>query len=80
MKSVYIWIVVFFRVIAVCFALFGFFSTVVSGVVLRSSAGSGLSLPMMFMRLLLVYLLSAVVLWFLSRPIAGVIIRDLDRE
>ena len=79
MRSAYICIVIFFRVVAVCVALFGFFSTC-SGLVLTSSAGSGLSLPMIFIRLLLVYLVSAVVLWFLSRPIARVIVRDLDRE
>ena len=79
MKPAYIWIVVFFRVVAVCLALFGFFSAS-SGLVLTSLAGSGLSLPMMFIRLLLVYLVWAVVLWFLSRPIARLILRDLDRE
>ena len=79
MKPAYIWIVVFFRVLAVCVALFGFFSAS-SGLVLTSSAGSGLSLPMMFIRLLLVYLVWAVVLWFLSRPIARLILRGLDRE
>ena len=79
MKPAYIWIVVFFRVLAVCVALFGLFS-VGSGLVLASSAGSGLTVPMMFIRLLLVYLAWAVVLWLLSRPIARLILRDLDRE
>ncbi len=77
MKSAYIWIVVFFRVVAVCLALFGIFSCI-SGLVLASLTGAGLSLPMILLRLLLVYLLSALVLWFLSRPIARLIVRDLD--
>ncbi len=79
MKSVYTWIVVFFRVVAVCVALFGLLSTT-SGLVVASSAGGGLSLPMLLIRILLLYLASGLVIWVLSRPIARLIVRDLDRE
>lgn len=78
MKIAYIWTVVFFRVIAVCLALFGFFNTS-STLVIASSAGAGLSLPLMILRLLVVYLLWAIILWLLSAPIAGLIVRDLER-
>ncbi len=79
MKSAYIWIVVFFRVLAICVALFGIFSCF-SSLVIASLAGAGLSLPMILLRLLVVYLLSALVLWFLSRPIARLIVRDFDGQ
>ncbi len=79
MKSPYIWIAVFFRVVAVCVALFGCFSVSTSFVV-ASSAGSGLNLPLMLMRFLFLYLLCAVILWLISRPVARFIVRDLDRD
>ena len=79
MRTAYIWIIVFFRVVAVCVALLGIFSAV-SGLVLASSAPAGISLPMMIIRLLLVYLVCALVLWFLSRPIARLIVADLDEQ
>ena len=83
MKSAFIWIVVCLRVVAVSVAAFGLFSTC-SMLVLDSSRGSGLSVSMglvgLLMRLLLVYLLSAGVMWFASKPVARLILRDLDRE
>ena len=79
MKSPYIWIVVFFRVVAVCVALWGGLSTI-SGLVLMSSGGSGLSLPAMLLRVLVVQWVFALVLWFFSRPIARLIVGDLDEQ
>ncbi len=79
MKTAYIWIVVFFRVVAVCVALLGIFSAV-SGLALASSAPAGLSLPTMLIRVLVVYLVCALVVWFLSRPIARLIVADLDGQ
>ncbi len=78
MKTPFVWIVVFFRVVAVCVALYGLFTTF-SVLVFASFSGGGMSVPMMFLRLLLVYFVAAIVLWVLSRPLAGVITGDLDR-
>ncbi len=75
MKPSYVWIVVFFRSLAVCVALYGLFA-VLSGMVL--TLNGGFSVMMMFVRLLVVYLLSASILWLLSRPVARLVLRNLS--
>ncbi len=75
MKSSYVWIVVFFRSLAVCVALYGLFA-VLSGMVL--TLNGGFSVMMMLLRLLLVYWLSAFVLWLLSRPVARLVLSNLS--
>lgn len=80
MKSAHICIVVFFRLIAVCVILYGFFFTIATPFVLGAFGGSLGRLVDMLFRSLVLYLGSGLVLWFLSRPIAGLILRGLDRE
>ena len=91
MKSIHNWIVVFFRVAALCVALYGLFSTIATGLALLSFFPANLdgiathsdrppSLISLSVRMLLLYLASAATLWLVSRPAARLIVRDLKDD
>jgi hypothetical protein len=82
MKQIHIFVIAVFRVLAVCIARYGIFATLGLSVVFSIFGGDGASLPFssMLLRLFLVYILSAVIVWCLSRPIARLVTHGLDRD
>ena len=70
----YIAVVVFFRTGAIVSALYGLF------LLLIPLIAGGFGGSMIMLRVLLVYLGAAGLLWFLAKPIAALVVNDLDRE
>ena len=70
--AAYVAVVVFFRVAAVCAVLLGVF--MVAAPVLLT----GFSASLLLLRVLLVYLGAALLLWILSKPIASLVVRGID--
>lgn len=67
-------VAVFFRTAAVIAALYGLF------VFLAPLLMAGLFMPRMQLRILPVFLVPAIVLWFFAKPLASLIVRDLHDE
>jgi len=75
MHSPFFIVAVIFRTAAVAILLYGvltFFTSLALGAGLAPSASA------LFIRLFVVYVLAAVLLWFIARPAAGMIVRGVE--
>lgn len=67
-------VTVFFRTASVVSTIYGVF------MVMTPLLMTGFDLPPMIWRILLVYCLSAAVLWFLAKPIASLVVIGIESE
>ncbi len=79
MKPICAYVVAFFRVVAVGIGAYGLFATYGTSLALHAFGGRDVSPPEMsvLFRLCLLYLLTAAIVWSLSRPIARIVTYDL---
>lgn len=69
-------VAVFFRTAAVAVALFGLFASFMPVLMLGTGIGQGTML--ILFRIVGAYVVTAVVLWFISKPVASFVLSGLD--